>query len=294
VRLTDLATGKALANYQDPSTFRAYEQFAQVARQVQMEKYPELANQFRWGGYFSGGRGKYGAMDQMHFDLGGGRVGMGGGSWENGLTASQRSLFPGVESFGMGAATSKATQALDKLATSSVDTAKSLSGGLGKLGNSLSQFPSAPSLGGGGGGGLFGSLLGGLTGGLSSAFSGKKAFNWLSSNPGGYIGLYADGTENAPEGWAWVGERGPELRKLRAGDVIRSNPRSMEMVANQNGRAQSSPSPKFDIHIYGGSGDDHIRKLVEEGSRTALAEYQTSQVRGGFGSTQRQYSSFKG
>lgn len=42
---------------------------------------------------------------------------------------------------------------------------------------------------------------------------------------------FADGTEHAPGGWAWVGERGPELRKLRPGDVIRSNPASIEMAA---------------------------------------------------------------
>ncbi len=183
---------------------------------------------------------------------------------------------------------------VDKFNAALGDASKGLNsfgGGLGKMGEALSKFPSAPAMSGGGGGG---GLLGSLFGGLSSAFSGTAAFSWLSANPGGYIGLYADGTENAPEGWAWVGERGPELRKIRAGDVIRSNQRSMEMVANQNGRSQAAPSPKFDIHIYGGSGDDHIRKLVEEGSRTALAEYQSSQVRGGFGNTQQKFASFKG
>lgn len=89
-------------NYQNPEAFRAYEKFAQDAKRVQMEKYPELEQDFRWGGYFSGGKGKYGAMDSMHFDLGGKRVGMGGGSWANGLTPEQRKLFPGAESAGMG------------------------------------------------------------------------------------------------------------------------------------------------------------------------------------------------
>lgn len=103
VSLRDLATGRTLANYQDAATFRTYEQFAQVARRVQMEKYPELARAFRWGGYFSGGRGTYGAVDPMHFDLGGERVGMAGGSWEHGLTARQRALWPGIQSTGMAA-----------------------------------------------------------------------------------------------------------------------------------------------------------------------------------------------
>lgn len=86
--------GKPLPNYQTPQTFQTYEQLAQAARQVQMEKYPELADQFRWGGYFGGPKGQYGAMDLMHFDLGGGNgLGMAGGSWENGLTDKQAALY---------------------------------------------------------------------------------------------------------------------------------------------------------------------------------------------------------
>ncbi|RVH92131.1 hypothetical protein [Sinorhizobium meliloti] len=100
-RLVNPATGKDLPNYQDASSFRAYEKFAQTVRRVQMELYPELAKQLRWGGYFSGKLGKYGAMDLMHVDLGGAKVGMGGGSWENGLTKSQRGIFPSAVSVGM-------------------------------------------------------------------------------------------------------------------------------------------------------------------------------------------------
>ncbi|MGY2052248.1 hypothetical protein [Methylobacterium sp. JK268] len=96
------AQGRKLANYQDASTFRTYERFAQAARRYQMQKYPDLARALRWGGYFGGPAGRYGAMDTMHFDLGGNRVGMGGGSWERGLTPAQRRMFPGVESRGMG------------------------------------------------------------------------------------------------------------------------------------------------------------------------------------------------
>lgn len=94
--------GNPLANYQDAKTFRTYEQLAQAARRTQMQVAPELSDQFRWGGYFSGGKGKYGALDLMHFDLGGGNgLGMAGGSWEKGLTDQQRALFPGVQSAGM-------------------------------------------------------------------------------------------------------------------------------------------------------------------------------------------------
>ncbi|MDX0500742.1 hypothetical protein GOC68_32110 [Sinorhizobium medicae] len=102
VRLVNRITGQALPNYQDASSFREYEKFAQTVRRVQMELYPDLKGELRWGGYFSGPKGKYGAMDLMHFDLGGDKTGMGGGSWENGLTKSQRAIFRGAESVGIG------------------------------------------------------------------------------------------------------------------------------------------------------------------------------------------------
>ncbi|QAZ45959.1 phage tail length tape measure family protein [Mesorhizobium sp. Pch-S] len=153
----------------------------------------------------------------------------------------------GITGFmGIDRSAEKATAALDNLSTGTVDAGKGLNafgGGMGKLGNALSQFPGAP---GGGGGGFLGGLGKMLGGGLNSLFSGTKAFSWLSANPGGSIGLFADGTENAPAGWAWVGEEGPELRKLRAGDVIRSNPRSMEMMANARGIGPS----KTEMHFH--------------------------------------------
>jgi hypothetical protein len=96
--------GKPLANYQDMTHFPTYEKLAHAARQIQMAKYPDLADAFRWGGYFSGGKGKYGALDLMHFDIGGGKgLGMAGGSWEKGLSEEQRRLWQGVKSSGIGA-----------------------------------------------------------------------------------------------------------------------------------------------------------------------------------------------
>ncbi|MER8817168.1 phage tail length tape measure family protein [Mesorhizobium sp. M0965] len=176
VRLTDLLTGKKLGNYQDPSTFATYEKFAQTARQVQMEKYPELTDRFRWGGYFGGQRGKYGAMDEMHFDLGGGRLGMAGGSWRNGLNDNQRALFPGVESAG-----NKATAAITRLTESTGLAAKGLNsfgGGLGQLGNALSQFPAAPA-----GGGLSG--FSSIWSMISGFFRSPAAWSAIQSGAGG-------------------------------------------------------------------------------------------------------------
>ncbi|MGN6538937.1 MAG: hypothetical protein ACTHKQ_24820 [Mesorhizobium sp.] len=168
----------------------------------------------------------------------------------NGWGAWYGAKNQGITGFmGIDRSAKDAVNALDKMSTNALGAGQGL-GSLGKgmnaFGNALSKFPSAPSGGGGGGfGGFLSSLFGG---GLDSMFSGTSAFSWLSSNPGGYIGFYADGTENAPPGWAWVGEQGPELRKLRAGDVIRSNSRSMQMAA-EAGRGGSVVS-KTEMHFH--------------------------------------------
>ncbi|MCV9960727.1 phage tail length tape measure family protein [Pararhizobium sp. BT-229] len=164
VQLTELLTGRKLGNYQDAASFGAYERFAQTARQVQMQKYPELADEFRWGGYFSGGPGKKNAVDTMHFDLGGQRVGMGGGSWQGGLNSAQRALWPEAQSKGM----ESAAEAIGKVATASNTAAN----GLGTFGSGLGQFSqqlmnaasgaNGPA-GGGGFLGMFGKLVGGIS-----------------------------------------------------------------------------------------------------------------------------------
>lgn len=56
--------------------------------------------------------------------------------------------------------------------------------------------------------------------------------NWISvmTRPGGY----AKGTRGAAPGWAWVGEKGPELIRLRGGEDILNHQQSMA-VASQMG-----------------------------------------------------------
>lgn len=106
---------------------------------------------------------------------------------------------------------------------------------------------------GGGGGGMGGSLGSGNWGnsGISSAapyygtnpsYQSGSLYPPTTYGPGGFSGSapwassgWADGTDFAPAGWAWVGERGPELRKLRSGDQIRSNQRSMAMAGGGRG-----------------------------------------------------------
>ncbi|MER8762896.1 M15 family metallopeptidase [Mesorhizobium sp. M0968] len=119
-----------------------------------------------------------------------------------------------------------ASKALDKMTTNATEAGSglnSLGKGMGNFGDQLSnlKFPSAPA-GGGGISGFLSSLLG-----LSSAFSGTSAYSWMSANPGGYIGLYAKGTDYAPPGWAWVGEDGPELIRMRGGEQVMDHGSSM-------------------------------------------------------------------
>ncbi|MBA1141758.1 phage tail length tape measure family protein [Mesorhizobium neociceri] len=156
----------------------------------------------------------------------------------------------------LGGVTDHTTSSIGSLGSGTTSLLSSIGGaandatkGLGTFSSALSQFPSAPAAPGGGGGGLFGwlgGLFGGGGGGIGSFSPGVQA-DFASGALG--LGLFADGTENAPAGWSWVGERGPELRKLRAGDVIRSNPRSMQMAGNQGGAPAANDSrPSQNIH----------------------------------------------
>jgi hypothetical protein len=83
----------------NPGPTSGFTKLAQNARKIQHDLHPELDKKLRWGGYFGGAKGKYGAMDTMHFDLGGEHLGMAGGSWEGGL---KNKNFPGAKSVPMG------------------------------------------------------------------------------------------------------------------------------------------------------------------------------------------------
>jgi hypothetical protein len=209
VQILDQA-GNAIPNYQSGPHFRQYEQFAQTARSVQMAKYPELNDQFRWGGYFSGRPGTYGAMDTMHFDTGG--AGMGGGSWQGGLNRTQMGYYPGAESVGMGSA----NQALESLTTTADSASTSLSSFGSGIGNAAGQLPEFSK-----GIGSAATGLDGLGSGLSSFGSKLGAMDiggggGLLSGLGGSIiklapaigGLYAKG--GIANEASIFGEAGPE------------------------------------------------------------------------------------
>lgn len=275
VQLFDRATGKALPNYQDASSFRQYEEFAQSARAVQMRDYPELADQFRWGGYFGGPKGKYGALDTMHFDLGGGdRAGMAGGSWARGLTPEQLGYFPGAQSVGMGPA-GAASASLDRFA----ETAQDATTGLGGFGDGLSRFTDGLGAGGSGGG-LFGSLfklLGFADGGVFS--SGLVPF--ASGGVFGSPTLFAMGGGRA----GVLGEAGPEaimplargsdgrlgVRASIAGSRLSAStggPVAVPVTINNYAGAQVTARPKV-----GAGGQRQIEVTIRQIKREIAEEY---------------------
>lgn len=274
VRLIDPTTGQALLNYQDPATFRAYEQFAQNARMVQMQKYPELNDQFRWGGYFSGPPGKYGAMDQMHFDLGGSnRLGMAGGTWERGLNPSQRSLFPGVNSQGMNSiAADQANSSMMKLSQTTTSATKDLSG-LGdtstKLGSSLTD-----ALGGIGKQTTPGALPSNYFPPAPAATPTAGGFNPFSIFTSLFsLFGFADGTDFSPGGLAWVGERGRELVNLPRGSKVTPNHK-----LNSVGGGGGGSNVKVDVGVTVDN-EGNLKAYVKSVSHSAANEAAASHSR---------------
>ncbi|HVI28865.1 phage tail length tape measure family protein [Hansschlegelia sp.] len=287
IRLVDPATGKALPSYQSAANFRPYEQFAQTARQVQMERYPGLERDFRWGGYFSGPQGKYGAVDLMHFDLGGRRVGMGGGSWNGGMTAAQRRMWPGAQSFGMGANDNGVTalpeikveglqqsfntlqQSTASLAQNAIPQATQGLGGLGQQAQGL--------------GGIFQSLLSGLGGGAPGGGGGNIFTSLLS---GLFGGAFAGGTENLPANKInLVGEEGPELL---IGNKVIPHRRSMQMIARPAQILQPvyAPEPrsggetKMEVHVHNAPPGTRVEESTDaKGNRRADVIFDEMQAR---------------
>ncbi|KFC62781.1 Phage-related minor tail protein [Devosia sp. LC5] len=79
---------------------------------------------------------------------------------------------------------------------------------------------------------LIGGIFGGGGGGIGSIFSGIFGGGGLKLGYNGIPG-YANGTKSAPGGYAWVGERGPELVNLPRGAQVLPHQQSMATAANQ-------------------------------------------------------------
>jgi hypothetical protein len=106
-----------------------------------------------------------------------------------------------------------------------------LGNGLGQLGNAFQQAGTSGAPASGGGGGIFGwlgSLFGGGVSPTSSSWKANTTFASVLGLPG-----YADGTESAPGGYSWVGERGKELMRV---------PRGAEIIPAHRTAAALAPS----------------------------------------------------
>ncbi|MFK3965673.1 phage tail length tape measure family protein [Ensifer adhaerens] len=162
------------------------------------------------------------------------------------------------------------------------------SGSLGQFGNGLGQLGTTLASGAAGGGGGLLSALSGI-GRSIFASSGQFASAWM----GGGIGLYANGTNNAPGGLSIVGERGPELLNLPQGSGVVSNHKLMQAL-NDNGQRASAAPANLNVNVMGANGDDHVRALVRQGVGQALSQYNEQQRRVGFGETQKRFVAQKG
>jgi hypothetical protein len=75
---------------------------------------------------------------------------------------------------------------------------------------------------------------------------------------GNKIKGYASGTPSAPAGWAWVGEKGPELMKLKGGEAILN---SMESA-----RAAGARSGAGAVASGGGATVVHVQAVQSHGT----------------------------
>jgi tape measure domain-containing protein len=88
------------------------------------------------------------------------------------------------------------------------------------------------------------SLIGSIGGmGMGSGLSGMSSIDPYPNMGTGYFPAFANGTNSAPGGMAWVGERGRELVKLPKGSQVFTSEQSRQIAANQN-----QPAPEFNFY----------------------------------------------
>ncbi|MFE9099842.1 aggregation-promoting factor C-terminal-like domain-containing protein [Actinomadura geliboluensis] len=90
---------------------------------------------------------------------------------------------------------------------------------------------------------------------------GSPARAWAHSQR---VGWYADGTDNAQRGWAWVGENGPELVNFRGGEAVYRHEDSLRMAAS----AAVAPL-ELSADALAGGGDTHYHAHMDEMTRAA-------------------------
>jgi len=200
--LIDPSTGQRIPNLgAGGEAFQIYEQFAQLARQVQQEVAPQLNDTFRWGGYFGPSSLNPTGADLMHFDLGS-SSNMRFGSWEGGLNAEGQQF---VANLGAGQVYS--------------DVGRTNADGTMTYANLFGRAP------------LTGPAPGTTTAGL-----GGQMMNYA---PGGAPPQPITGAAAAAEGMA-SGGGGEGLPTIRRGAGSRDNPdpnvRALQEFLNQNGQ----------------------------------------------------------
>ena len=80
-------------------------------------------------------------------------------------------------------------------------------------------------------------------------------------------GGYAEGTDYASQGWAWVGEHGPELEYFNGGEKVIPHTKSVEMLerANSPSIINVTLAPSYQISGAGDAAD--IRAILEQHDR---------------------------
>ncbi len=110
----------------------------------------------------------------------------------------------------------------------------------------------------------------------------------------GMYGGFASGTQNAPPGWAWVGEEGPELMRLHGGEQILPNHVSRQAAADYSaysrytaaqgvrparlplevagtaGTAAGRPGMELHFHIEAGASPETVNAWQDYASRGGL------------------------
>ncbi|NEA22588.1 NlpC/P60 family protein [Actinomadura bangladeshensis] len=91
---------------------------------------------------------------------------------------------------------------------------------------------------------------------------GSPARAWAHSQRTGW---YADGTDHARRGLAWVGENGPELVDFRGGEAVYPHEDSLRMAVS----AAMTPLELSDAALSGGGGDRHYHAHMDGMTRAA-------------------------
>lgn len=87
---------------------------------------------------------------------------------------------------------------------------------------------------------------------VTAALNGSlKSWNLAQNAPQNYASEYAEGTDNAARGWAWVGEKGPELMWMNGGETVIPHDRSEAIMSERRGSPQITIAPVFNIESNG-------------------------------------------